>query len=511
MAVKKVNTQRKQQKNKRQNSSRSKPASSNTGLSPNFPQLTTPEDLDPNAYNVTAGTVEAEQIDLTDPNYTYDRLQADKLADRFMTAADYTLLDPADVQAQFGDISRGEMRKNAALSSDLALQAIDTELQGLLNYAPTAANLQRQQVALDNTTNQAEKLRMLEMADPNIRADMEAQRARAGAYAEGRVPDSILDRQLELGIQSRAADRAAAGGFGKASAAAAKAGQLMSAEQRIGLSQYGDQLLTSNIGLRRDTLVAQQQMATGGSQIQVMPSFSAGQASMAIASEANQGMITARDALSNLTQQEQFKTGLQQEANITNLQVSSERDFRQAQLNLQADTTNVENDIRTQMASKELRSAEARFNAELKTNTAIANNNLAFQAANANAGRALEVATSNRAVKLDVDKTNKTFVFNDLQRRQSEKFQSEQNRANNAAANARAAASAGAQLTSLKMQREWALEDRAFQLQLMREAQSTYESNRGDAQDSGTWGSIGNILAQAPSIIQGVSSVIGMF
>lgn len=476
-----------------------------------IPLINTPEDIDPNAFNITAQNVDAEQVDLTDPNFTYDKVKADTLANRVMTAADYELIDPADVQAEFGDITRSEMRKNQALASDLALQQIDTELQGLLNYAPTAANLQRQQVALDNTVNQEERLRMLEMADPNIRADMEAQRGRASAYAEGRVPDSILDRQLELGIQSRAADRASFGGFGAGSSAAMKAGQLMSAEARIGLSQYGDQLLTNNIGMRRDTLLAPQQLATGGSQIQVMPSMSAGQAAMAIASEANQGNITARDALANKTQQSQFKAGLEQEANITNLQTQSQRDLSQAQLNLQADTTNLDADIKTQTFAKEINSAERRFNAELKTNTNIANADRAFNADNANAGRALEITTTNRALKLEVEKTNKTMVFQDQQRVKSEQFQSRQQAAANAAANARAAMSAASQAQAIEAQRADAAADREFQLKQQQMALDIYRENRDIAQGSADMQNWGNILMKGPGVIDSIFGKEGLF
>lgn len=473
-----------------------------------YPLLNKPEDINADEFMIEADQVDAEQIDYTDPNFSFDRIKADQLANRFMTEADYTLIDPSQVQDEYGDITRSEMRKNAALSSELALDAIDTELKGLLNYAPTAANLQRQQVALDNTLNQEERLRMLEMADPNIRKDLEAQRGRANAYAEGRVPDSILDRQLELGIQSSAADRAATGGFGAGSSAAMKAGQLMSAQQRIALSQYGDQLATSNIGLRTNTLLADQQYATGGASIQVNPSFSAGQAAMAIASEANQGNINAKDALASKTQQSQFQAELEQDTNKTNLLVAADRDLNQAQLDLQADTTNVSNDIQTQMAGKELQSAEKRFNAELKTNTAIGNADRKFNAANVNAGRALEVATTNRAVQLEVEKTNKTMVFQDIQRQKSEQFQARQSAAANAAANARAAMSASAQAAALEAQRQEAAADRAFQLRQQQQALELYREGQREAQKSGDYEQIGQIISRIPDIISGGSSII---
>ncbi len=484
-----------------------------------IPIVNTPGDIDPHQFDVTAGQVDAGQVDLTDPNFNYDKVKAGTLADRFMTAADYTLLDPADVQNQFGDITRNEMRKNASLSSDLALSAIDTELQGLLNYAPTAANLQRQQVALDNTTNQSERLKMLDMADPNIKGDLTSQRDRATAYAEGRVPDSILDRQLELGIQSSAADKAASGGFGKGSSAAQKAGQLMSAQERVGLSQYGDQLLSSNINQRTSTLVADQQYAKGGSEISAMPSQSAGQIATSIASQANQGNITARDALENETQQAQFKAGLQQDANKTNLLTESQRDLNQAQLNLQADTTNTDNDIKTQVSAKEINSAERKFNVELKTNTAVSNADRAFQANNANAGRGLETATSNRAVKLQVETTNKNLVFQDQQRQKAQDFSAAQAAkaqaganaraaAANSAANARAAMSAKAQAAALSAQQSEAQKDRDFQLQQQQQALDLYNKSKADAQNSQTWGTVGGIITKAPAIVSGVTSVI---
>lgn len=482
--------------------------SSKKNIKTDIPILNTPEDIDASKYDVTADQVEAGQVDLTDPNFNYDKLKADNLANRFMTKADYTILDPAEVQAEFGDITRTEMRKNQSLASDLALEAIDTELKGLLNYAPTAANLQRQQVALDNTLNQEERTKLLDTADKGIRTDLESQAGRARAFAEGRVPDSITDRQLELGIQSKAADRAAVGGFGAGSSAAMKAGQLMSAEARIGLSQYGDQLLTSNLTNRVNTLVAPQQMATGGSQIKVTPSISAGQAALAIASEANAGNITAKDALASKTQQSQFSAELEQDTNKTNVTLAAQKDFNQAQLNLDAAKTNADNDIRTQVAAKEINSAERRFNTELKTNTATANADRAFQAANSNAGRSLEVATTNRAVKLEVEKTNKTMVFQDQQRIKQEKFQEKQQARAEASANARARASAGAQAAAIRAQQEEAEKDRQFQLQQQSQALDLYYKNRGDAQKSGDYGSVGNIITKAPDIIRGVGGVV---
>lgn len=488
------------------------------------PLLAQPDAIDASKFDVNADQVTADQVDYTDPNFDFKQITPGKvsagtLADRFMTAADYTLLDPAEVQAQFGDINRSETSKNAATSSKLALDSLDTELKGLLNYAPTAANLQRQQVAQDNISNQASRKAQLDSADPNITKDLNSQRDRFSAYAEGRVPDSITDRQLELGIQSGAADQAAVGGFGAGSSAANKAGQLMSADARVKLSQYGDQALSGNIAQRTSTLVAPTEYSNAGSQISVMPSQSAGQAAMSIASQLNSGNIDAKTALASETQQSQFKAGLEQDTNKTNLQTESDRDLNQAKLNLDAETTNASNDlsaqtsnadnsVRTQIAVKQIQSSEKTFNAQLKTNTATANADRSFQAANANAGRALETATSNRAVKLQVDTTNKNMVFQDQQRTATEKFQAAQQAKSEAGANARAAMSAHAQSAAIAAQSAEADKDRQFQLDQQQKAFDIYNQNRKDAQSSGDAAAVGNLITRAPSIISAGSSII---
>lgn len=501
-----------------------------------LPLLKQPGDID---YDrITADEVAFEDIDPTDVNFEYGELTADQikarqvkagnLANQFMTTADYTLIDPAEVSAEFGDINRTEIRKNAQLSSELALDTLATELQGLKNFAPAAANLKRQETALDNTFNQAERDRQLAAGDPNLRADLEAQRLRATAYAEGRVPDSIQDRAFELGIQSRSTDAAAASGFGVRSMAAAKASSLMSAEKRIALSQYGDQSLTQNIGNRANLLLAPTQYSDAGSQIKVTPTQSAGQIALGIASEANAGNITARDALQSKTQQSQFATTLEQDTRKTNVELAAQRDLNQARLDLEADTTsagmdleaqsrnqtanlqaattNADNAIRTQLAGKEISSREKLANAELKFNTANANADRNFQAANANAGRALEVASSNRAVRLEVEKTNKAMIFQDQQRKAAEAAAARASAAANAAANARAAMSAASQAAALAASKEEAQKDRDFQLQQQAQALELYKEGRKESQSSQDWGTAGTIISRLPSIIAGVGS-----
>jgi len=236
-----------------------------------------------------------------------------------IASAPYDYVDPLDFASKWGDMSRYQMSKNADNARDVALHQIDTELMGLQRFVPGASELKRSQIGIDNTFNQAERERMVGAALPDARRQMQEQAARAEAFASGRAPDSITDRALELGIRSAAADRAAGGGFGASSSVARKASDLMSAQQRIGLSQYGDQLLSSNINQSAGLFMAPTSYSDVGAQIRATPEVGGARLQAGALSEQNAyAMMNAGQAFSGQVQQNQFGTQLQQQTNMFN-------------------------------------------------------------------------------------------------------------------------------------------------------------------------------------------------
>lgn len=236
-----------------------------------------------------------------------------------INAAPYEYVDPIDFATKWGDVSRNQMSKNADNARDIALHQIDTELMGLQRFVPGASDLKRSQIGIDNTFNQAERERMVGAALPDARRQMAEQAARAEAFASGRAPDSITDRALELGIRSAAADRASGGGFGASSSVARKASDLMSAQQRIGLSQYGDQLLSSNINQSAGLFMAPTSYSDVGAQIRATPEVGGARLQAGALSEQNAyAMMNAGQAFSGQVQQNQFGTQLQQQTNMFN-------------------------------------------------------------------------------------------------------------------------------------------------------------------------------------------------
>lgn len=240
-------------------------------------------------------------------------------------AAPYKFVDPMEYAKKFGAFNRSEFQANDALAKGMALDQIDTELQGLQHFAPAAAALQREQVSLDNQFNQAQRTAQVRQAMPGSIEALSAQQKRAATYAGGGLPDTLQDRALELGVRSEAADRAAAGGFGASSSVARKASDLMSAQQRLQIAQYGEQLTGQNIQSQMALQLAPTEYANAGSQIRVMPTLSGSQLQQANRGELNQyTMMNPATALSQAIQQRQFRTSQLQGVNTANTGIQNE-------------------------------------------------------------------------------------------------------------------------------------------------------------------------------------------
>ncbi len=238
-----------------------------------------------------------------------------------ITAANYNFTDPFKFASQYGDFSRGELTKNFNQSQDMALQSLDTELKGLQGFVPAASALKRQETSADNQFNQQQRTQQVNTVLPGVNDDLNAQATRAKSYASGQAPDSITDRALELGIRSNSTDTSSAGGFGASSSVARKSSDLASAQQRIQLSQYGDQLLSSNINQKASLNLAPTEYSNAGSTINVNPPVSTSQLTGSYFGQENAlNSVSATNALGSNVQQNQFQTQLQQNTNTFNAQ-----------------------------------------------------------------------------------------------------------------------------------------------------------------------------------------------
>lgn len=247
--------------------------------------------------------------------------------------ADYDKTDVIDFARKFGEFNRGELDKNFDQASKFSLRALDTELSGLNAFAPAASALSREQSSIDNYVNQARREAQVDSALPDARgtfADigktLKAQARRADRYASGRLNSDIEDRALELNARARAAAISNAGGIGPLSGQASKLSDLMSAETRFGIAQYGEGLTTQNVAGQQQNIREQANLflaptvySDTGRQIRPTPEVGAGRLTYQGFGSINEASLTSPgQALSSEIQQEQFDTQLEQRTNEFN-------------------------------------------------------------------------------------------------------------------------------------------------------------------------------------------------
>lgn len=244
--------------------------------------------------------------------------------------APYNFTDAKKFAKAFGQFNREEIGKNFDLSKDLALDTLNTELSTLQSFVPAAAALKRSETSIDNTFNQAERTRQIESGLPGVRTDLDTQAGRARSLASGQLPSSIEDKALSVALGSESADRSAQGGFGQQSSVARKASALLSAKERLNISQYGDSLLTNNIQTKANLLLAPTEYSNAGSQVNVNPSVSPAQLISSNLSQTNAlTTVPTSQALGQEIQQQQFSTTLEQ----GNRQFNASNELQNSQFN----------------------------------------------------------------------------------------------------------------------------------------------------------------------------------
>lgn len=259
--------------------------------------------------------------------------------------ARYKYTNPIEYAARIADANRDQIAKNFKQASDIGFAEMEAELKGLQAFVPAASALKRSELAKDlsfnfgqaeqtnvfsrgeiaktNPFNQAQRTQQLDTALPGVRGQLASQGQRAETFAGGRLTSDIEDRAFEVGVRSRAADIAGGGGFGAQSSVARKTSDLLSAEQRLNLSKYGDSLLGQNINQRAAIELAPTEYARteipptaysdAGAQIKVQPSVDVGsRVSNTLGEINNRTTLSPESLLSSEVNQRQFQTNLRQ-------------------------------------------------------------------------------------------------------------------------------------------------------------------------------------------------------
>lgn len=311
--------------------------SNTVGSSSNAPT----DNQDPRSIDQGGGTVAVPPEDISPFFPQFTPVGFNPVDFPSIKAAPYDFTDPQAFAKQFADFNRSQIKTNFGQSQDMALQALQTELKGLQAFAPAAGALAREQTSIDNQFNQMMRLSQIQGVLPNARGDLNAQRQRALSYARGELPDSITDRALELGIRSRAADQSGFSGVGARSLQAEKTSDLMSADQRLQISQYGEGLLGQNLQTSANLLLSPTEYSQVGSQIRPTPEVGAGRLTYQGLGALNEAtLLSPGNALEATIQQKQFGTNLEQRTREFNATGTFNASTFNSQGQLQADEFN---------------------------------------------------------------------------------------------------------------------------------------------------------------------------
>lgn len=240
-------------------------------------------------------------------------------------AAKYRYIDPIKFGQDFVPSQTKQLAQNFANSKGFALDVLDTEFAGINNYVSKSSALKRSEIGIDNTFNQAQRTAQVNAAVPDVVKDLNSVAADARAYASGEVPNAVANNALALGTRSAAADVASSSGFGVNSSAARKVSDLMSAEDRIKLSQYGEGLLSQNAAQRTELNLAPTAYSTVGTDISTNPGVSAGQSQVNLYNTQNQAtLLSPESAFQSGIQQQQYVTSATQQSNQFNTSIAND-------------------------------------------------------------------------------------------------------------------------------------------------------------------------------------------
>ncbi|OQA82340.1 MAG: hypothetical protein BWY29_00919 [Microgenomates group bacterium ADurb.Bin238] len=331
------------------------------------------------------------------PNF--ERIGPNPIAFREIEKAPYKFTDTIEFGKKFGDANREQFKTNFKDAQEYGLQTLDTELKGLEAFVPAASALKRQQTSVDNEFNQAQRTQQVDDTLPGARgvfdrseATLRAQGDRAATYTKGRLTDPQLDRALELGIRSGAADTASFSGFGTKSQQSSKISDLQSAEARFQIAQYGENLTNQNVQEQQNTqanranlFLAPTSYSDAGAQVRVTPEVGAGRAATQALGALNEStLISPGQALSTEVQQNQFETQNENRVREFNTTGVFQADTFNSQQKFQADMYNSQGQFAADLG---LFNYQAGFAAQMQgANQNILNGALQSQVGQANTG-----------------------------------------------------------------------------------------------------------------------------
>lgn len=245
----------------------------------------------------------------------------------FIPQAQFQHTDPIQYTGQVGEFNREQSQLAFETGLSRAKQVQREELASILEFAQGMSQFQQQLVGQENVFNQQQRIQAAETAIPGVQDIFARQRERAETLAEGRLLTTAEDRAFELAAQSASAEGNFVRGFGDDSVVGRTTSEKLSAQQRLGLTQLGENFLTRSLQQAAGVLMDVPLKASISQRLPSQPNVPFAQvAAGQQAAETALTTIAPQAALSAEVQQQQFATNLEQRTNEFNANMQSVSD-----------------------------------------------------------------------------------------------------------------------------------------------------------------------------------------
>lgn len=274
-----------------------------------------PEGEEDTTEDVPGGDLPPEP-NLIDPSIVFT---PDPISFPVIPPANFNFTDPLDTAERVGEFNREQSERNFVTAVERSRELSRQELEAVQEFASQMSDFQLELLDVENAFNRQERLEAAETAIPGVQELFARQRQRAEALSEGRLLETAEDRALELTARSAAAEGNVIRGFGDESLAGRSTSDLLSAQQRLQVSQIGESFLNRSIQLASGLLFDQPTKANIAQRLPSQPAVPVTQLAPALQAQENQlTTITPTAAQQSITQQEEFQTTIEQRTNEFN-------------------------------------------------------------------------------------------------------------------------------------------------------------------------------------------------
>lgn len=228
-------------------------------------------------------------------------------------SAPYNFVDPITAAQKYNAFNTGQEQNAFNTGMQRGQQLTNLDQATGAEFAQKQEGLQQGLVGSENAFNQQQRLSNVNTAMPGLQGVLDQKQQIGQTLASGKLLSSAEDRAYELAARSASADGNFTRGFGDNSVFGRTTSDLLSAQQRLGLTQAGEGMLNDWITQGSSILIDNPLKATISQALPSTPQILASQQASQQQSElTNLTTVPTQFGISSEINQQQFTTGQEQ-------------------------------------------------------------------------------------------------------------------------------------------------------------------------------------------------------